>query len=340
MTTYLIRRLLLMVVTLAGISVVVFVLTQMVPGGPVEQAITRARSAQSQAGGSAATSTVQLSPQELENIRAYFGFDKPIHVRYATWVGNMLRFDFGQSYDHRKPVWEVVKSKFPISIFFGLTSWLLTYLISVPLGIVKALKDRSAFDTVTSLLTSVGYVIPGYVLGVFLIVFFAGGTYLKWFPTGGITSEGWAYFPLYWKVLDFLHHMVLPLICYVIGNFAVLTLLMKNSLLEELNKDYIRTALAKGVSYRTAVVHHAVRNSLIPLVTGIGSVFTIIFTGSLLIEKVFEIDGMGRLVYDSMVNRDYNVVLAIIMLTSLLTLIGRLVSDLAYVVVDPRINLD
>jgi microcin C transport system permease protein len=337
MTTYIIRRLLLMLVTLLGISIVIFTLVHMVPGGPVEIAISKFREAAASGKGRLG---VQLSSEEIENIKAYYGFDKPLHIRYFHWVWNMLHLDFGKSYSFQKPVWEVISSKFPISLFFGLISLFVTYLISVPLGVMKALKDRSLFDTASSVIVSAGYVMPGYALGVLLILFFAGGTYLKWFPMGGAVSEGWEYYPLGWKILDFLHHMVLPLICYVIGSFAVLTQLMKNSIIEEVSKDYVRTALAKGVPYRTAVIRHALRNSLIPIVTGIGGIFTVMFTGALLIEKVFDIDGMGRLMYDAMISRDYNVVLAEIMIVSVLTLIGRLVSDIAYVFVDPRIRLD
>lgn len=338
MTTYIIRRLLLMLLTLVGISLAVFTLTQMVPGGPVEQAISKYRSAGAQGGKGAAA--FQLSQTEIDNIKAYYGYDKPVYERYLRWVWNMLRLDFGRSDSYQKPAWEVISSKFPISLFFGITSLLVTYIISIPLGVAKALRDKSLFDTASSVIVSAGYVMPGYALGVLLLMFFAGGKYLNIMPLGGTVSEGWEYYPWHWKVLDFLHHMILPLICYVIGSFAVLTQLMKNSIIEEVGKDYVRTAMAKGVDFRTAVIRHALRNSLIPLVTGIGGIFTVMFTGALLIENVFDIDGMGRLTYQTLIARDYKVVLAVIMITSVLTLIGRLASDIAYVFVDPRIRLD
>jgi microcin C transport system permease protein len=236
------------------------------------------------------------------------------------------------------PVWNVILSKMPISLFFGLTSFILSYVISIPLGVWKAVKHHSAFDIVTSGLVFTGYIIPGYALGILLIIVFAGGSYLSWFPMSGIVSDNFEDLSTGAKLLDFLHHLCLPMVCYMIGEFAFLTQLMKNSLLDELNKEYIRTALVKGVSFRRAVWKHAFRNALIPLATGSAELFTVMFAGSLFIERVFDIDGMGLLFYNSIIGRDYNVVMGLIVLTSVLTMLGRLFADLLYVVFDPRIR--
>ncbi len=337
MTSYIIRRLLLMIPTLLGITVVCFVLVQAVPGGPVEQAISKMQAQSAARGGDASK---RLSAEEVENIRAYFGFDKPAHVRYFTWLGNMLRLEMGRSYVFQEPVWDVIARRFPISLFFGITSLVLAYGISVPLGVVKALRHGGKFDAATSALMFAGYVMPGYALGILLILLFGGGSFLNWFPISGIVSDNWELLSPAGKALDFLHHMCLPLVCYMIGQFAFLTLLMKNTVLEELNKDYVRTAMAKGVDFRTAVWRHAFRNSLIPLVTGLAELFLVFFAGSLLIEKVFDIPGMGLLFYEAIDGRDYNVVLAIIVFTSLLAMLGRLFSDIMYAAVDPRIRFD
>jgi microcin C transport system permease protein len=336
MTAYILRRLLLMVPTLLGITLVCFTLIQFVPGGPVEQTIAKVRGMNSARGGSTHT----ISAAEIANIKAYYGFDQPAPVRYVRWVGNLLRLDMGKSYAYQKPVWDVIVSKMPISLFFGLTSFFLSYLISIPLGVTKAIRNGSAFDTISSLVIFAGYVMPAYALGVLLIVFFGGGSFFDWFPISNMVSDNFESLDPWGKALDFLHHMFLPLICYMIGEFAFLTMLMKNSLLEEINKDYIRTALVKGMTFRRAVWRHGLRNALIPLATGAGDILMVMFSGALLIERVFDLDGMGLLFYNSINDRDYNVVLGLIVLTSVLTVFGRLLSDLLYVAVDPRIRLD
>jgi len=335
MTAYIFRRLLLFIPTLIGISLVTFILIQFVPGGPVEEYISQVQGLAASQGANAQ----QLSPEEIENIKEYFGFDKPAHERYVEWLGNLVQGDWGRSYVYREPVLDVILSKMPISLFFGVTSFILAYLISIPLGAWKAIHDRSLFDTVSSTVIFAGYVIPGFALGVLLIIFFGGGSYFDLFPVSGIVSDNHEYLTPFNQVLDFLHHMILPLTCYMVSEFAFLTLLTKNSLLEELNKDYVRTALAKGLSRTAAVWKHALRNSLIPLATGMAEIFVVMFAGSLLIERVFDIDGMGLLFYDSIVGRDYNVVLGLIMMVSLFTMLGRLFSDILYVVIDPRIRL-
>ena len=335
MRNYIIRRLLFMIPTLFGITVVCFALIQAVPGGPVEQMIARIQAANAARG---ADASKRLSQEEVENIKRYFGFDKPAHLRYFEWIGNVMRGNLGTSYTYEEPVWNVIASKFPISLFFGITSFLLSYLICIPLGVWKAVKNRSTFDTARSVVIFAGYVIPGYALGILLIVLFGGGSFLNWFPISGIVSDSFEELSIGGKLLDFLHHMVLPMICYMASEFAFLTMLMKNSLLEEIKKEYMRTALVKGASFYQAVWKHAFRNSLIPLATRMSELFTLMFAGALLIEKVFDIDGMGLLVYNSIVSRDYNVVMGIILLTSVLTLLGRLFSDILYALVDPRIS--
>ena len=337
MKSYLIRRLLLMVPTLFGISLVCFALIQFVPGGPVEEAISRMRQVGAMKGMSAART---ISPEEVANIKAYFGFDKPAPIRYIRWIGNVLKGDLGMSYSYQEPVLKVILSKMPISLFFGLSSFLLAYLVCVPLGMAKALRHGSWFDMFTSFGIFTGYVIPGYALGIVLIVFLGGGSYLNFFPISGIVSEQFESLSMGGKVLDFLHHMTLPMVCYMAGEFAFLTMLMKNSLLEELGKDYMRTALVKGSSVWTAVWRHALRNALVPIATRASEIFTLMFAGSVLIERVFDIDGMGLLFYNSTVNRDYNVVLGVILLSSAMGLLGRLFADILYVVVDPRIRLN
>lgn len=337
MKAYILRRLLLMIPTLLGITIVVFTLIQFLPGGPVEQYLSKVRGAASAQG--ADVSRV-ITPEEIERIKAYYGYDKPAYERYLIWLWNVLRLDFGNSYSFYEPVWDVLVQRMPVSLFFGLTSFFLAYLVCIPLGVAKAKRDSSAFDVATSAVIFAGYVIPGYVLGLLLIVLFAGGSFLDLFPIGGIVSDYYEQLGPLEKAADFLHHMTLPLVCYMASEFAFLTLLMKNSLLEEISKDYLRTAVVKGSPFDRAVWKHAFRNALIPLATRLSEIFTVIFAGALLIEKVFNIDGMGLLVYTAMLDRDYNVVMGVILMVSVLTMLGRLFSDILYVLVDPRIRLD
>ncbi len=324
-----------MVPTLLGISVVCFVLIQFVPGGPVEEIISKVR-----AGAAMRSGGASISADEVANIKAYFGFDQPAYVRYFKWLGSVLTGDFGNSYVYQRPALEVIVSKIPISLFFGLTSFFLSYLISIPLGVWKAVVHGTLADSLSSIVVFAGYVIPGFALGTLLIIYLSGGSYLDWFPIGGIVSSNFERLSAFDQILDFLHHMILPLFCYMLGQFAVLTLLMKNSVLDELNKDYVRTSMAKGLTFRNTIRKQVFRNSLIPIATGIGSIFTAMFASALLIEKVFDIDGMGLLMYNSVVGRDYNVVLGIIILSSFFAMIGRLFSDLVYVAVDPRIRFE
>jgi len=336
MTSYILRRLLLVLPTLLGISIACFTLMQFVPGGPVEEYISKMRESASSRGKNA----IVLSPDEIENIKAAMDMQGPAVERYFRWLGRVLQGNLGDSLTYHRPVLDVIASKMPISLFFGLTSFFLSYLVSIPLGLVKAVWNNGRFDTISSILLFIGYVMPGFALGILLVIFFGGGSFLNWFPISGIVSDNFNYLSPPEKILDFLHHMVLPLICYMIGDFTLLTLLTKNSVLEELNKDYVRTALAKGVPFHRTVWKHALRNSLIPLATGMGSIFTVMFAGALLIERVFDLDGMGLLFYNSILSRDYAVVMGSIVLISFFAILGRLFSDILYVIVDPRIRLD
>lgn len=336
MKAYIIRRLLLMIPTILGITIVCFALVQLIPGGPVEEMIAKVQSAASMHGG--ANASKSISPEQIAQIQSYFGFDKPAWKRYLEWLWNVIHLDLGTSYTYGLPVWDVISSRFPISLAFGLTSFLLSYLVCIPLGLAKAVKNRTPFDKISSAVIFSGYVMPGYALGILLIIFLAGGSFFDIFPLGGVVSEDFEDLTFAEKVGDVLMHWTLPMICYMISEFAFLTFLMKNSVLEELGKDYMRTAMAKGLSFKQALVRHALRNALIPIVTRLSEVFTLLFAGALLIEKVFDIDGMGLLYYNSMVNRDYNVVMGIIFLSSLMAMIGRLFSDILYTLVDPRIK--
>ncbi|HEX2954411.1 MAG TPA: ABC transporter permease subunit [Bacillota bacterium] len=341
MRDYFIRRLILVIPTLLGITLACFILMHFVPGGPVEQALMKLKNFQSQgAGVSRGNLQDNLTQDEIKNIRHYYGFDQPVLVRYFRWLGKVVRLDLGNSYTYQRPVLEVISTRFPVSLTFGLFGLFASYLVCIPLGVKKALTHQETFDHVTSILVFIAYAIPPFALGILLIVLFGGGTFLNIFPIAGTVSDNFEKLSWLGKIWDYAYHMFLPLICYTIGGFATLTLLMKNSLMEELSQDYIRTALAKGLSYRQAVFRHALRNALIPLATNIGMILTVIFSGSLLIEKVFTIDGMGLLAYDSTVNRDYPVALGIILLTSLLILVGRIISDICLVLVDPRIRFN
>ena len=343
MASYFIRRLLLVIPTFIGITLAVFVITHFVPGGPVERQLARMRAAAAggEAGGSSGGGgrfTVALPEDAVEEIRRYYGFDQPVHVRYGEWLWNVVHLDLGNSYIYQDPVWDIIKSRFPISIFLGLTGFLLSYLICVPLGVLKAIRHGSRFDFITSAVVFLGYSVPGWALGTALLVLFGGGSFWSVFPLGGFRPDNWEYLSFFDKVTAQIEHMFLPVICYMVGSFATLTILMKNSLMENLGQDYVRTAFAKGLNERRVIFVHALRNSLIPIVTGLGHVFSLILAGSFLIERVFNIDGMGYLGYQSIIQRDYPVALGILVIGSLLMLLGNILSDVIYALVDPRIR--
>ena len=345
---YILRRLLLMIPTFLGITLISFIVIQAAPGGPIEAYIAKVRYAggggsqgegMGAAGGSTGRTT-EVNSQVIEELKKQYGFDKPMHVRYLRWLKSIVMLDFGYSHTFGRKVIDLIASKFPVSIRFGVISLIISYVICIPLGIVKAMRDGTRFDYASSIFIFVLYSIPSFMLGILLIVLFAGGRYWDIFPMGGLhtlDSESWTYWE---QTKDVMWHMVLPLACFVVGSFASLTVLMKNSIIEEVHKDYVRTARAKGLSERAAMLRHAFRNALIPIATGFGGIIGVFFTSNLLIEQIFNLDGFGKLFYDSALQRDYPVMLAQIVIGAGLTQFGLLVSDLTYTVVDPRISLD
>lgn len=339
MLAYLVRRCVVMTVTLFGITVLTFIVINLAPGSPVEQRLQALRmGGAGEGGGGPGGTTNGVSQEVVEALKKQYGFDKPLHERYLVWLRNLSRLDFGESFTYQQPVMDVIRSKFSVSLQFGLASFLLTYLICIPLGIRKAVRDGSAFDRVSSVVLSVLYSVPSVMLAILLITFLAGGSFLDLFPIGSLYSDD--YDSLSWggRILNRAHHFTLPLTCYVIGNFTVLTILMKNSLMEEIRADYVRTARAKGLSEKIVIYKHALRNALIPIATGLSQFLAVFFAGSVIIEQIFNLDGMGLLGYSAVLQRDYNVLMGLIFLQSVLLLIGRLLSDFIYVWIDPRID--
>ncbi len=337
MGSYFLRRLLLVIPTFIGVTMVAFVVMHFVPGGPIERQIMQFRMAMAQ-GGAAGQVATEIPPAALEQMREFYGFDQPVHIRYVNWLWNVVRLDLGRSYTYQDPVWDVIRSRFPVSITLGLTGFLLSYLICIPLGVLKAVRHGSRFDFLSSFIVFMGYSVPGWALGTALLVLLGGGSFWEVFPLGGFRPTNWESLGLVEKVAAQAEHMFLPVLCYMVGSFATLTILMKNSLMENLGQDYVRTAFAKGLSERRVVFVHALRNSLIPIATGLGHFFSILLAGSFLIERVFNIDGMGYLGYNAILQRDYPVALGILVISSMLMLLGNIISDVIYVVVDPRIR--
>ena len=341
MTGYFIRRLLLIIPTFIGITLAVFVVMHFVPGGPIERQLLAYKMAVASEGGASGGLVgfgTELPPGALEELRRFYGFDKPLHIRYFSWLWNVVRLDLGTSYVYQDPVWEVIRTRFPVSIFLGLTGFLLSYLVCIPLGVLKAVHHQSKFDFLSSFIVFLGYSVPGWALGTALLVLFGGGSFWSVFPLGGFRPGDWELLSLGEKIVGQLRHMFLPVVCYMVGSFATLTILTKNALLENLGQDYVRTAFAKGLDERRVIFVHALRNSLIPLATGLGHVFGLILAGSFLIERVFNIDGMGYLGYTSILQRDYPVALGILVIGSLLLLVGNILSDMIYAAIDPRIR--
>ncbi|MCC6868822.1 MAG: ABC transporter permease subunit [Burkholderiales bacterium] len=339
MLSYIAKRLLLMIPTLIGVLTVTFVLIQFVPGGPVDQLVAEMRGVGSEGARAARIGSRDLDAKQIEEIKKLYGFDKPPLTRYVEMMGNFARLDLGRSFMHNKDVWQLIKEKLPVSISLGLWTFLLTYLVSIPLGVAKAVRDGSAFDTASTLLVLVGYALPGFALGVLLIVLFAGGTFLDWFPLRGLTSDNWATLSWPARITDYFWHLTLPLICYAIGSFAIVTMLTKNTFVEEIRKQYVLVARAKGLSERRVLYKHVFRNALIPIITGFPAALVgAFFAGSLLIETLFSLDGIGLLSYESIVRRDYPVVMGTLFLFTLIGLVVKLVGDLMYVAVDPRVQ--
>ncbi len=337
MLSYILKRLLLMVPTLFGALTVTFIVIQFVPGGPVEQLMAEARAGQGEGGGYKARR--DSDAKQIEELKKLYGFDKPAPVRFVEMIGNFLRFDLGRSFLQNKDVWTLIKEKLPVSISLGLWTFLLSYMISIPLGVMKAMYEGSRFDALTTLVVLIGYAIPGFVLGLLLIVLFAGGTFYDVFPLRGLTSDNWAELSWPGRIADYFWHLALPLTCLVIGSFAIVTMLTKNTFIEEMRKQYVLVARAKGLSQKRVLFKHIFRNALIPLITGFPAAFIgAFFAGSVLIETLFSLDGLGLLSYESVVRRDYPVVLGSLYLFTLIGLVVKLLSDLLYVVVDPRVQ--
>jgi microcin C transport system permease protein len=347
MFAYIFRRLLLMIPTLIGVVTLTFAVTQFVPGGPVEQMMTQLKHGSTRggeggtSGGGGYHASQGLDPKQVEEIKKQFGFDKPPLTRYVMMLKDYATFNLGNSYYQHASVWSVIVSKLPVSITLGLWTLVLTYVISVPLGIAKAVRAGSRFDTVTSVLVLAGYAIPGFVLGVLLLMLFGGGTFWQVFPMRGLTSDNFDDLTVIGKVLDYLWHIVLPVTASVVGNFAIITILTKNTFLEEIGRQYVLTARAKGAPERDVLWKHVFRNATIPLLTGLPTAFIGAFlNGSLLIETLFSLDGMGLLSYDSVIRRDYPVVLGSLYLFTLIGLVTKLIADVCYVLVDPRIQFN
>lgn len=340
MISYIFKRLLLMVPTLLGALTITFVIVQFIPGGPVEQLMAEARAGSGgDTGGYRASRDIDA--KQISELKALYGFDKPAHIRYFEMLKNFASFDLGRSFMHNKDVWALIKEKLPVSISLGIWSFLLHYLISVPLGVAKAAREGSRFDTLTTIAVLVGYAIPGFVLGVLMIVLFAGGTFLDWFPLRGLTSDNWAELSPLARVRDYIWHLTMPLICLTIGQFAITTSLTKNTFVEEIRKQYVLVARAKGLSERRVLYKHIFRNALIPLVTGFPAAFIgAFFAGSVLIETLFSLDGLGLLGYEAVIRRDYAVVLGSLYFFTLIGLVTKLISDILYRVVDPRVQFE
>ncbi|QKZ05372.1 microcin C ABC transporter permease YejB [Pseudomonas eucalypticola] len=348
MLRYIGRRLLLIIPTLLCILVVNFVIVQAAPGGPVEQAIARLQGAGSQgigggggerAGGSGSRSSRGLDPALIEEIKHHYGFDKPMHERLLLMLDNYAHLDFGTSFFRGAPVTTLIAQKIPTTLSLGLWATLITYLISIPLGIRKAVHHGTRFDVWTSTAIIVGYAMPAFLFAILLIVMFAGGSYLDWFPVQGLVSENFDQLSPLGKVGDYLWHLVLPVSALVIGGFATLTILTKNSFLNEISRQYVTTAKAKGLTEHRTLYGHVFRNAMLLVLAGIPqALIDVFFAGSLLIETIFNLDGIGRMSYDAAVSRDYPVVFGTLFLFTLFGLLIKLVGDLCYTLVDPRID--
>jgi microcin C transport system permease protein len=365
MIAYIIRRLLLMIPTLLGIMVINFAIIQVAPGGPVEQLIAQLRGTavdptarfsggsgdmqgsqqQSQQSGNAVTSKYRgaqgLDPEIIKDIEKQFGFDKPLHVRFAQMIRSYVVFDFGESFFRGRRVVDLVIEKMPVSISLGLWTTLIVYFVSIPLGIAKAVRDGSRFDVWTSTVIIGASAIPSFLFAILLIILFAGGSYFEWFPLRGLVSDNWSQLSWPERILDYFWHMTLPVLSLVIGSFATLTMLTKNSFLDQIRNQYVITARSKGLSERRVLYGHVFRNAMLIVIAGFPGAFVgILFTGALLIETIFSLDGLGLLGWESVIKRDYPVMFATLYFFTLLGLVMRLVGDLTYTVVDPRIDFE
>lgn len=339
MLKYLLKRVLLVIPTFIGVTLVVFTVTRFVPGGPIDQAIQQAQGMANEMGNSQSPMKVnfELDEESLAILEKQYGYDKPFFIAYGFWLLDFIKLDFGASFRYGDPVIDMITGRFGISIYFGLTSLVVAYLISIPLGVSKALKHNSYYDNITSGMIFIGYALPGYVVGILLLGLFSFN--LKILPLGGLQDPNFEYFTVTQKIIDRFKHLILPLISYSLGQFATMTLVMKNNLMENMASDYIKTAIAKGKTFTEAMWFHAFRNSIIPIAARLGSNITIIFAGSFLIENIFNIRGIGQLSYEALISRDFPVVLATLGITALLSLVGNVISDIILSFVDPRIKL-
>ncbi|MDC0661852.1 microcin C ABC transporter permease YejB [Marinobacter sp. SS21] len=355
MGAYILRRLALIIPTLIGIMLLNFIIVQAAPGGPIEQFIAEMEghggSALARAGGGGGSEVAAgsgdsrgsrgIPPELLKELEVMYGFDKPPHERFLKMLGDYATFDFGDSFYRDRSVIELIIDKMPVSISLGLWSTLIIYLISIPLGIRKAVTDGSRFDVWTSSMIVVGYAIPGFLFAFLLIVLFAGGTYFDFFPLRGLTSPNWEELNWYQKIVDYFWHLTLPVTANVIGGFATLTLLTKNSFLDEIGKQYVVTARAKGLEERRVLYGHVFRNAMLIVIASLpGVLVALFFTGSLLIEVIFSLDGLGLLGFEAALNRDYPVIFGTLFIFTLMGLILKLISDITYVLVDPRIDFE
>jgi microcin C transport system permease protein len=346
MAAYILKRLLLMIPTLVGVMLVTFIVTQFVPGGPVEQLIQQLQGTGVHGEAAAGAQRLYrgdagLDAERIEQLKALYGFDKPAPQRFLDMMVDYASFDFGDSYFHGESVIDLIISKLPVSISLGMWTFFIVYLTCIPLGIAKAVRDGTPFDLITSTLILIGYAIPGFVLGILLLVLLGGGSFWDVFPLRGLVSDNFEELSWYAKIGDYLWHITLPVISLVVGSFAVMTMLTKNSFIEELRKQYVLTARAKGLKENRVLYRHVFRNAMIPLVTGFPAAFIgAFFAGSILIEKIFSLDGLGLLAYESIMKRDYPVVLGSLYLFTLLGLIAKLLTDISYVLVDPRIQFE
>ena len=343
MTIYIIKRILLMIPTLLGILFFTFLIIQFVPGGPVEQLVNKLSGLDSITESSSTSNLYRgsngLSEEHIAQLNKFYGFDKPFLERFVIMISNYALFDLGTSYFHNQSVGDLILSKLPVSISLGLWSFIIVYAVSIPLGIKKAINDGSKFDLISSTIVLVGYSIPGFVLGIGLIVLLGGGSFFDLFPTRGLISDNWSDLNIIEKILDYFWHITLPIICLIIGSFAVMTMLTKNSFIDEINKLYTVTARAKGLSENRVLYSHVFKNAIIPILTGFPAQFvSAFFTGSILIETIFSLDGIGLLSYEAIIQRDYPVVMGTLFIFTLLGLITKLITDIMYVYVDPRIK--